>query len=36
MDGVTGDPPFSFWIFKTDQVMIAYAKVNGFLNVGYF
>ena len=36
MDGMTGEPPFLLWIFKSDLTMIAYAKFNGILTVGYF
>ena len=35
MDGMTGEPPFSFCIFKGDLTIIAYAKFNEFLTVGY-
>ena len=36
MDAMTGDPPFLFWVFKGNLTMIAYAKLGGFLTVGYF
>ena len=29
-------PPFHFWFSKGDLMMIAYAKLIGFLSVGYF
>ena len=35
MEGMTGDPPFLFWIFKGDLTRIAYAKFLGIIMVGY-
>ena len=35
MHGMTGDHLFYFWIFEGDLTIIAYAKFNGFLTVGY-
>ena len=32
MDGMTGDPPFLFYIFRGDLTMIAYAKFNGYFS----
>ena len=38
MDGMTivTDPAILYWIFKGNVTKIAYAKLNGFLNVGHF
>ena len=35
MDGMTGDPPFLFWISKGDLTRIAYAKFHGIIIAGY-
>ena len=35
VDGMTGDPLFYFWIFKSFLTRIPYAKFHGILIVGY-
>ena len=35
MDGMTGDPPFTFWVSKGGLTGKAYAKFRGILIAGY-